>query len=259
MRHTMKKHILLSMLSMVLTLSGTNLFAQTTYGTGYTTTQTVRNNADIQYTVSNPDGITATFTWTVTGGTIYVGGIAQVSPYAQPGTVAANVSIYVRWDNTNKTSANAGTLSVSKTTGTCTSNVQTFTVQSWVTPLARVTTVPFSVCSGTSSSVNLNFEGNSGSSGYLYRWRVIRISDGSVTEDHTAASISTAAPAAIATIAGITNASGAPIQYRFELTLMQDGFTDVAAGNITTANVTFTVNPASAIGPISSSNSLILR
>lgn len=256
----MKKQTLLSILiiSMLLSLNGINLLAQT-YGIGYTTTQTVRNNSDVQYTVSNPDGLAATFTWTVTGGTIYVGGLAQVSPYSQPGTVAANVSIYVRWDNTNKTTANAGTLSVSKTVGTCASSVQTFTVQSWVAPLARVTTTPFSVCSGTASSASIDFEGNAGNSGFLYRWRVVRVSDGSVVEDHTSSSISSATSPVTPTIAGITNTSGSPIQYRFELTLMQDGFTDIATGDIAAAKVTFTVDPAPAIGPINSSNSLNLR
>jgi hypothetical protein len=257
----MKKQTLLSILiiSTILTISGINLFAQTNYGTGYTTTQTIRNNSDVQYTVSNPDGVAATFTWIVTGGTIYISGVAQPSTYTQPGTAAANVSIFVRWDNTNKTSANAGTLSVSKTVGTCASTVQTFTVQSWVAPLARVSTASFSVCSGTASSASVDFEGNAGNSGYLYSWRVVRVSDMSVVEDHTASLIPSTTTTVTPSIAGITNTSGAPIQYRFELTLMQDGFTDIAAGDVSAANVTFTVNPVPAIGPINSSNSLILR
>jgi hypothetical protein len=257
----MKKQTLFSVLTiaLVLFLTGVNMLAQTNYGTGYTTTQIVRNSSDVQYTVSNSDGTNATFTWTVTGGTIIVGGIPQVSPYTQAGTAAATVSIYVRWDNTNKTSANSGTLSVSKTVGTCSSNTQTFNVQSWVAPLARVTTTSFNVCSGTGSSVNVSFEGNAGTSGFGYKWRVIKVSDGSVVEDHTATTLYSASNTATVNIAAIANTSGAAVQYQFELTLMQDGFTDVANGDLTAAKVTFNVNPEPVVGPINSSNSLILR
>ena len=242
-----------------LALTGINLVAQTSYGTGFTTTQTIRNNTDVQYTVNNSDGTNAIFTWTITGGTIIVSGLPQVSPYTQLGTAASTVSVYVRWDNTNKTTANAGSLIVSKTVGTCTSINQTFTVQSWVAPKASISTMPFSVCSGTPISVNANFEGNAGNSGYLYQWRVVKVSDGSIVEDHTASSISSVTATSTITIANIVNNSGAAILYRFELTLMQDGFTDVASGDISAANVIFTVNSVPVIGIISSSNSLILR
>jgi hypothetical protein len=244
---------------LILFLTGATLFAQTNYGTGYTTTQIVRNTSDVQYTVQNPDGASASFTWIVSGGTIIVGGVAQTSPYVQAGTAASTVSVYVRWDNTNKTSANNGTLNVSKTVGACGSSTQTFTVQSWVSPLARVTTAPFSVCSATSSSVSVNFEGNAGNSGFLYQWRVVKVSDGSVVEDHTASSVSSATSTANISIAAITNTTGAAVSYRFEITSIQDGFTDIANGDLTAANVTFSVNPEPVVGPISSSDSLNLR
>lgn len=235
-----------------------NILAQS-YADG--TTQVVRNTSPITYSANNPDGASAVFTWTVTGGTIVVGGVDQTSPYTQTGTAAATVSIQVRWNNTNTTSANNGTLVVSKTVGTlsCPSAIHTVNVQSWVAPSASVTTAPFTVCSATASSVNLAFQGNAGTSGYLYRWRVVRVSDNAVIENHTAADISSATATATVNIAAITNATASPVQYRFELTQMQDGFTDIAAGNITSGSVLFTVNPVPTIGTINSSASLILR
>jgi hypothetical protein len=236
-----------------------NLNAQTNYADA--STQIIRNTALVTYTANNADGVNATFTWTVTGGTIVVGGVDQSSPYVQVGTAAATVSVQVRWANTNTTSANLGTLAVSKTVGAlaCPSADHTVNVQSWVAPLARVTTTPFDVCSGNTGTVNLGFEGNPGNSGFLYRWRVVRVSDNVVVEDHTAANISSAAATASATIAGITNVTSSPVAYRFEITQMQDGFTDIAAGNITAATVTFNVNPVPVVGPINSSTSLTLR
>jgi len=236
-----------------------NLFAQTNFVDA--STQIVRNTSNITYTAANADGVNASFTWTVTGGTIVVGGVDQVSPYIQAGTVAANVSIQVRWDNTNTTSANLGTLSVSKTVGTllCPSAGFTLNVQSWVAPSASVTSSSFNVCSGDASSVDLAFLGNTGNSGYLYRWRVVRVSDSVVVEDHTAADNSSAATTANVAIAGITNVSGAPVNYRFELTQMQDGFNDVTINAFAAGSVVFTVNPVPVINNINSSSNLILR
>jgi len=227
----------------------------------HNSTQIVRNTSPITYSANNADGVNATFTWTVTGGTIVVGGVDQTSPYTQNGTVAATVSIQVRWNNTNTTSANTGSVTVSKTVGalSCPSADHLVNVQSWVAPSASVTSTAFIVCSGDASSVNLAFQGNAGTSGYLYRWRVVRVSDNVVVEDHTVANISSAIATASVNIAAINNATASPVQYRFELTQMQDGFTDIAAGNITAATVLFTVNPVPTIGTINSSTSLILR
>ncbi|HEY4787123.1 MAG TPA: hypothetical protein VIH57_13790 [Bacteroidales bacterium] len=252
----MKKQTLFSVLTiaLVLFLTGVNMLAQTNYGTGYTTTQIVRNSSDVQYTVSNSDGTNATFTWTVNGGTIIVGGTPQVYPYTQAGTAAATVSIYVRWNNTNTTTANNGTLTVSKVVnGTCTSNVQTVNVESWVAPSVSITSTPPAICSGNGTSVNLAFTGKSN---YLYWWKVTRLSDNTIVEDHTTSSTSSTLATSTVTIAPITNATSQT--YRFEVTRMQDGFTDSDL-NLTGISVDFIVNAPLPVGPINSSNSLTPR
>lgn len=226
----------------------------------HNSTQVVRNTSPITYSANNPDGTSAIFTWEVSGGTIVVGGVDQTSPYIQNGTAAATVSIQVRWNSTNTTSANTGTLTVSKTVGalSCPSADHVVNVQSWVAPSASVTSTAFTVCSGDASSINLAFQGNAGAAGYLYRWRVVRVSDNAVVEDHTAANSSSATATASVAIAGITNATAAPVQYRFELTQMQDAFSDMN-GTITAGSLVFTVNPVPTIGTINSSANLILR
>lgn len=233
-----------------------NIFAQSFPHNG---TQIVRNTSPVTYTVNNPDGVNAVFKWQVEGGTIVSGG-DQTSPFTQAGTAAATVSIQVRWDNTSTTSANTGKLTVSKTVGTlnCPSADHVLNVQSWVAPSASVTSTAFTVCSGDASSVNLAFQGNAGTAGYQYRWRVVRDSDNHLEQDHTATSSSSATATATVNLAAITNTTTAPVKYRFEITQMQDAFSDMD-GTITAGSLVFTVNPVPSIGTINSSASLSLR
>jgi hypothetical protein len=254
-------------ISMIVVLVSIVLFAGNVnaqnddYGIGYTTTQVIRNTAPVTYTVNNPNGASATFTWTVTGGTIVVGGVDRISPYTQVGS-GATESIQVRWDNTNTTSVNNGTLSVSKavTTGsnTCNSAVQNFAVQSWVAPSATSSTADFSVCGGTNLSaypIDLAFTGKSD---YRYAWQLVRNSDNTAVASSAGELISASATATVA----VNYAVVAGETYTFSLTYMYDDFTDFSAatsGNVSTATVAITALAAPVIGPVQSSDSLTER
>jgi len=235
-----------------------SLFAQTDYVGNQT--QTVRNTSLVPYTVANGDGVNATFIWTVSGGTIVVGGVDYPLTYTQTGTAAATVSINVRWDAASTTTVNSGTLSVSKSIGAlaCTSADLLISVNSWVAPSANVTSIsPVVVCSGTAATVDLAFQGNVTS--VAYRWRVVRVSDNAVIEDHTTTDATATSATTTVSISAIANATTAPVDYRFELTRMQDAFTTPVVTTFTTGSVIIRVNPIPVINNINSSSSLILR
>lgn len=252
--------LLLAASLIVLAYCGAN--AQTDYGTvgvGVTATQVIRNATNPTYTVANPDGAAATFTWTVTGGTIVVGGVDQVSPY----TAAAANAIEIRWSNTNRNTANTGTVTVTKVVDygggavTCTpSTAQTFNVEAWTSPKGDATTADFDDCAGATPSVALAFEGRAN---YEYQWRVYNQAAPGVDIQTSGGWVSGAAATATVNIAALANATAADIVYVFELTQMRDGFIDIAAGTITDSQVLITIHPIPVVGPVNSSSSLILR
>jgi hypothetical protein len=255
-------------LTLAVAAMGLVTFAQTNYGTipaaTYTDPQVVRYTASgVTYSVANTEGTKASYTFTITNGTIQSVTPASGTKTALTATFTdvpngTPVSITVVWNNTNKTSSNDGTITVSKTVdfggGSCGSaGTQVSNIKSWTMPLAKVTTPTFDVCSGVAPApIAVSFEGNAGTSGYEYKWKVSKVSDGTGGEDHTASFTSSAAASTTVPVAAITNNSGAPIAYKFEITQMQDGFTDIVNGDITTASVTFNVNPVPTVGPISS-------
>lgn len=239
--------------------------AQTDYGTvgGYADPQVIRNTNPVTYTVGNPDGAAATFTWTVTGGTIVVGGVDQASPYT---ALAAN-SIQIRWNNTNRTSSNDGTVTVSKVvdygggTVTCTpASDQSFDVEAWTSPKGEVTTADFDDCAGAAPSIDLAFEGRAN---YEYQWRVyLSTAPGVNLQSSGAPAVwaSSAAAAATVNLAALPNATSGDLIYIFELTAMRDGFTDIAAGDISADNqVEIIIHPVPVVGPVNSSSSLTPR
>lgn len=233
-----------------------NTIAQT-YADG--SNQIVRNTSPVTYTASNPDGTTATFTWTVTGGIIVIAGVDQGTSYTQTGTAAGTVSIQVRWNNANTTSANAGTLTVSKTVGTldCPSATHTVNIQSWVAPNASsISTTTATVCSGAAPLISMTLQGNPNGLGFSYRWQIIRLSDNQVIEDQTSTSTSATVTVPVSVI---NNTSGVNASYRYRLVELQDAFAGTAVTSFTASSVDFTVNAVPVVGPIDSSTGLILR
>jgi hypothetical protein len=222
-----------------------NIFAQTNFDG--TVTQIVRNTSPITYTVANPDGAGTTFSFIVTNGTILVNGAPKASPFDTL-TAAANVSIQVRWDNTNKTSANIGTLAVSKTLGTCAGSVLTLNVQSWVAPSVTASSTTTTFCSGGAPLIDLAFQGKSN---YGYTWQVLDASNNVVQGPTAVANVNTITTTV--TPSGITTAG----TYRFQITTMQDGFTDVVNNSVVT--VAYTINPIPTINNINSSSNLTPR
>ena len=250
----MKKKMLKTGIALAIVLVTINAGAQTDYGSGYTDPQVIRNTDPISYTVSNPDGNNATFTWTVTGGTI----VDQSSPYSATG---AN-SIQVIWDNANKTSVNIGNLTVSKVIDhgdgvSCPGPDQIMEIQSWVSPKATVATSNFHVCSGEASTVDLTFEGKAD---YSYKWKVYqKDTPANIVEDKTGSFLTSNTSSVTVDIASVVNISGSDIIYVFAVTQVQDAFADIDDGDITTATVEMTVHSTSDIGPIQSGSSLISR
>ena len=215
---------------------------------------TIRNTDTIVYYVNNPHGITAEFTWTIDGGTI----TGHSSPYTADGAD----TISVMWDDANRTSANYGSLKVSKIVKwpggvSCQSDETEIHVESWVQPKASTDTTGINICPGESFTIQLVFEGKPP---YQYKWKLYEKEDpGVIIEDHTAGFISSPGPSTGIIIAAIENNSGTEKIYEFEVTEVQDGLDDGMPCDVSMAGVTVYVQPKPAAGTLENSNHLIRR
>lgn len=214
----------------------------------------IRNTDTISYYVNNPDGDRAEFTWTITGGTI----AGHSSPYSAIGAD----TIKVIWDNSNKSSANIGSLKVSKIINwpggsSCQSEEEQIYVESWVQPKAITDTSSIIVCSGESFAISIEFEGKPG---YRYKWKLYDKENPEILlEDHTVDFINSMDPFKNIAIAGIENSSNTEKFLEFEVIDVQDGFDDNMPGDVSMASVTIYVQPKPKTGILKSPNSIIRR
>ncbi len=218
------------------------------------TFQQARSADTIIYYLINPYGNIVEFTWTIAGGTI----AGHSSPY----TAYEADTIRVIWDDSNKTSANYGSLKVFEVINwpsgpSCSSEEEQINVESWAKPKAITDTSDITTCSGESFVVKVDFEGKPG---YKYKWKLYdKNNPALVIDDHTAEFISSAAPSANIVVAGIENNSSIEKIYEFEITDVQDELTDGIPGNVSLARVTIYVQPKSPAGTLKSNNHLIRR
>lgn len=214
----------------------------------------IRNTDTITYYLKNPYGNNAEFTWTITGGTI----LGHSSPYIEYGAD----TIHVIWNDSNKTSANYGSLKVSEIVhwpggSSCASKEEQIDVESWVRPKAATDTSDIIVCSGESFAIKLDFEGKPG---YKYKWKLYdKENPAIIIEDHTTEFINSINPSTDIVIAGIENSSSTEKLYEFEVTDVQDGLTDGMPGNVSMARVTINVQPKKSAGTLESNKHLIRR
>ena len=120
------------------------------------TPEETRSADTIAYYVINPHGNHAEFTWTISGGTI----IGHSSPYTATGAD----TIKVLWDDTNKNSANFGSLRVSEVVNwpggpSCSSDEMQIDVEAWVRPKTITDTSDIIVCSCEEFVITVDFEG----------------------------------------------------------------------------------------------------
>jgi hypothetical protein len=215
---------------------------------------TIRNTDTISYYVNNPHGNRAEFTWIIDGGII----VGHSSPYTEDGAD----TIQVIWNDSNKTSANYGSLKVSKIVkwpggASCPSEETEINVESWVQPKAATDTAGIFVCSGESFVIPLDFEGKSP---YQYKWKLFeKEHPGVLVEDHTAGFISSTGPSTNIIIAAIENNSNTEKLYEFEVTDIQDGLHDGMPCNVSLARVIIHVRPKPSAGILKSTNHLIRR
>lgn len=214
----------------------------------------IRNSDTIVYYVNSPYGNNAEFTWTITGGTI----IGHSSPYTADGAD----TIKVIWNDSNKTSANYGSLRVYEvvnwTSGSsCSSDEEQINVESWVQPKASTDTSGIIICSGESFVIKVDFEGKPE---YRYKWKLYdKDNPAIVIEDHTAGFINSINTSTDIVIAGIENSGSAEKLYEFEITDVQDGLPDDMPGNVSLARLTIYVQPKTSAGTLESNEQLIRR
>jgi hypothetical protein len=214
----------------------------------------VRNTEPVTYYVNNPFGNNAAFTWTITGGTI----AGHSSPY----TAVGADTIEVIWNDSNRTSANYGSLMVSEIVkwpggSTCSSEEENINVESWVQPKAATDFADLIVCTGEAFVVRVNFEGKPG---YKYKWKLYdKENPETIIEDHTAEFVSCIDTSTDIVIAGIENNNTTEKMYEFEITDVQDAFTDGMPGNVSMGSVTVYVQPKTPAGILKSNSHLIRR
>ncbi len=216
--------------------------------------QQTRSADTIAYFLNNPNGPIEEFTWTITGGVI----VGHSSPYM----AEAADTIQVVWSDLNKTSANFGSLKVSKVViwpggGSCTSPEEKIDVESWVRPKAKTDTSELKICSGESFSVKVFFEGKPD---YKYKWKLCdKDNPGIIVEDHTAEFLISTNSSTNILVAGIENYSNSEKIYEFEITDVQDGLTDNMPGDVSMARVTIYLQPKTSAGLLNNNNHLIRR
>lgn len=246
-QHLLKTIRCLYLIGLVLVFNMLHINAQINY-------ETIRNTDTISYYVNNSHGNKAEFTWTIIGGII----VGHSSPYTADGAD----TIRVIWDDSNRTSANYGSLKVSKIVKwsggvSCQSEETEIHVESWVQPKAATDTTGISVCPGESFVIQLVFEGKPP---YQYKWKLYEKEDpGVVVEDYTAGFISSIDPSTGIVIAPIENNSSTEKIYEFEVTEVQDELDDGMPCDVSMAGVTIYVQPKLAAGTLESSNHLIRR
>ena len=235
------------LIGLVLGFNMLNTTAQVTF-------QQERSADTIVYYVINPNGNNAAFTWTITGGTI----AGHSSPYTADG----KDTIQVIWNNSNKTSPNYGSLKVSEIVkwpggATCPSDDEKINVESWVQPKAIIDTSEIIICSGETFVIKVDFEGKPE---YKFKWKLYdKENPAIIIEDHTAEFIYSSNPSIDIVIAGIENISSAKKLYVFEITDVQDGFSDDMPGNLSLSGVTINVQPKTTAGTLKSNKHLIRR
>ena len=213
-----------------------------------------RSADTIIYFVQNPYGNNAEFTWTITGGNI----VGHSSPYTANGAD----TIQVIWNDSNKTTANIGSITVSEVVNwpggsSCPSDEEKINVESWVQPKAIAEGNNLKVCSGESFILKISFEGKPG---YEYKWRLYSKTDSTIViEDYTSDFISCSDTTADIVVAGIENNSPTEEIYEFEVTDVKDGLADGMPANISMAKVNIHVQPESSPGTLKNSNTLIRR
>lgn len=213
-----------------------------------------RCSVPITYYVHNPYGNNATFTWTITGGTIP----GHTSPYTSDGAD----SISVIWNAAATTEANPGSLKVWETVhwpdgASCSSAEEQIQVEAWVRPKAITDTTDRYVCLDEAFTIPVFFEGKPG---YRYTWKLYdKDNPYIIIEDHTAGYISCDSTYTDILIAGIRNTTGTEKQYIFEITGVQDSLDDGMTGEISTARITIHVWPKTSTGILYNNNHLIRR
>ena len=214
----------------------------------------IRNTDTVTYYLLNPEGNNAEFTWTITGGSI----AGHTSPY----TAVGADTIQVIWDDSNKTTANYGSLKVSKVINwaggaSCTSPEEQIDIESWVQPKAITDTTGIIVCPNEPFSIKLDFEGNPA---YKYKWKLYDKDNPTVIlVDTTAAFLSTTNTSTDIELEGIENLGSAEKIYVFEVSDVQDAIEDGMPGDISMGRVNIHVQSRSSAGTLNSTNSLIRR
>ena len=213
-----------------------------------------RSADSITYYVINPHGNNAEFTWIISGGII----VGHSSPYTADGAD----SIKVIWDDTNKNTANYGSLSVYEVVNwpsgsSCSSDEEQINVEAWVQPKASIDTSGIIVCSGEEFIITIDFEGKPE---YRYKWKLYdKDNPAIVIEDHTAGFIDCSNISTDIVIAGIENNGNTEKLYEFEITDVQDGLIDGMPGNVTSGRATIRVQPKATAGTLESNGQLIRR
>ena len=213
-----------------------------------------RSADTIAYYVINPHGNNVEFTWIITGGTI----IGHSSPYTSDGAD----TIKVIWDDTNKNTANYGSLRVYEVVNwpggsSCSSDEEQIDVEAWVQPKATTDISDIIVCSGEAFVITVDFEGKPD---YRYKWKLYdKDNPAIVIEDHTADFITCTDTSTDIGIAGIENNGSTEKLYEFEITDVQDGLPDGMPGNVTSGTVTIHVQPKATAGTLENNEQLIRR
>ncbi len=214
----------------------------------------IRNTDTISYYVNNPYGDKAEFTWIITGGTI----VGHSSPYTADGAD----TIQVIWNDSNKTSANYGSLKVSEIIdwsdeASCQSEDEIINIESWVQPKATTDTSGIIVCPGESFVISIDFEGKPG---YHYKWKLFEKDKPEIlVEDYTADFINCVNPSTDIIIAGIENSSSTQLLYEFVVTDVQDELIDSMPGNVLEARAIIYVQPKPPVGVLKTTTHLIRR
>jgi len=214
----------------------------------------IRNTDTISYYVNNPYGNLAELTWTIDGGTI----VGHSTLYTAEGAD----TIKVIWDDSNKNTANFGSLKVSESLSwpggsSCQSEEEQIHVESWVQPKATTNISSIRVCQGESFVVKINFEGEPG---YQYKWKLYEKEYPEIlVENHTTDFINSINTSADIVIAGLKNSSSSQKLYKFEITDVQDGLNDGMTGNVLMSWATIYVQSKPLKGTLKTTNHLIRR
>lgn len=206
------------------------------------------------YYVENSLGSNAVFTWNITGGIIPGHGSSYTAEGAD--------SIEVIWNDSCKSCANKGTLTVYKIVSWpdgnfCISPEEQISVEAWSRPKATADTNTRFVCSQKAFDIELSFEGKPG---YQYQWKLYDKNNPSlVLEDHTDEYTSSGNPFTSISIAGITNTSEVEKQYVFELTALKDALDDGMPEDLTEAKKIIVVRPQASAGQLKYTNYLKRR